>query len=151
MRIAAHEHDFERGEVEGEVRILRDDRHPPRHDDLATRAGRSSSSTLPCEGWRVPASSRSNVVFPEPLGPRIPTKPLAGTSSETPLSTGAASGRYEKVTSAARSNPQPHHSGSAQRRVAQRFLVASSNRFSTRPKSWRRFQNAQDAPISQTL
>ena len=36
----------------------------------------SSSSTRPLAGRSNPASTRSRVVFPEPFGPRMPTKPV---------------------------------------------------------------------------
>ena len=42
-------------------------------------------------------------LLPEPLGPRMPTNPSAGTSIETPRRIGA--GPYENAMSAARSNP----------------------------------------------
>src|SRR5262245_8907925 len=68
---------------------------------------------------------RRSVVFPEPFGPRMPTKPPAGTSIDTPRNTGAVCGGYANAISAARSNPQPNHRAAAERRIAERFLVVA--------------------------
>ena len=127
VRIASHQDDFERREVERQVRFLRHDGHPPRHRRArharADRRRRATPGRSRADACRPAA--RSSVVLPEPFGPRIPTKPPAGTSSETPRRTGVACAVYENVTSAARSNPQPHHPAASERRVAERFLVVA--------------------------
>src|SRR5687767_13607532 len=81
-----------------------------------------SSSTRPPDGLITPASARSKVVFPEPLGPRIPTKLSAGISIVTPRSTGARPG-YAKTTSAACSNAQPSHRAASESGEAEHLLV----------------------------
>ena len=93
VRIAPHQDDFAHAVVEGEVRLLRHDRHAarerPARRPLETRA---VEHTRPRDGRRTPASTRSSVVLPEPFGPRMPTNLFAGTSIDTPRSTGARPG-----------------------------------------------------------
>ena len=77
--------------VEREVRLLRHDRHAPgeRWRGDAADVARRRACTRPRDGASNPASTRSSVVLPEPFGPRMPTKPPAGTRIDTPSSTGA--------------------------------------------------------------
>ena len=93
MRVAAHHRDFEHAVVERQLRFLRHHRHPPRDRRARQRSpdrrrpasrGRQSASS-------VPARQRSSVVLPDPFGPSMPTKPPAGTVTDTRRSTGCAS------------------------------------------------------------
>ena len=93
MRVAAHQDHFEDGVVERQVRFLGHDRHAPRQ-----HRARDAPQVLPVErdaagrGLRVPASTFSSVVLPDPFGPRIPTqRHLSGDLDETPRSTSADS------------------------------------------------------------
>src|SRR4051794_37869489 len=81
----------------------------------------SSSNTRPLAGRSSPASTRSNVVLPEPFGPRMPTNPFAGTPMVTPRRT--AADPYEKKTSAACSNPQSCHEAAGERGEPVHLLV----------------------------
>src|SRR5689334_10303192 len=86
-------------------------------------SGAPSSVTRPRCGCRVPASSRSSVVLPAPLGPRIPTKPLDGIVSVTPRRT--AWEPYANQTSAACSNSNTGHRAARQRGKAEDLLVCA--------------------------
>ena len=75
MRMPAHQDHLEHRVLEGQLRLLRHDRHALGDRRVASSgcSGVPSSSTCPAVGRRVPLSKRSSVVLPDPFGPRMPT------------------------------------------------------------------------------
>ena len=82
------------------------------------RAARGRTS-----GRRVPLSSRSSVVLPEPFGPRMPTSAPSARRTVTPSTTSGAPAAYRNETLSAHSNADTHVGRPARRRVAQHFFV----------------------------
>src|SRR6185436_13226039 len=82
-------------------------------------------STRPEVGRRVPLSKRSNVVLPEPFGPRMPASAPSARRTVTPSTTSGAPGAYRNETLSAHSKSRTHVGRPARGRIAKHgFVVA---------------------------
>ena len=150
MRMPAHQHHLEHGVLEGELRLLRHHRNPlsDRRAATAGRAAHRRAAPSQRVGRRVPLSSRSSVVLPDPFGPEDADDAAAGDVGGDVVETPGRSPPSIANGAAARCGAIPERDliGPQQRALPQTrcgraqdsrapLRTVWSNRFSTRAKT----------------